>query len=98
MHVLRPHLLIGFLFENNCNTFGVTVGKGSDLGGLEFARGRFGSFPIILLLTSMFASVFVSSLCYHRFVGKDFLEEFISTNFWPMCSQDIPDRFYEFHW
>ena len=38
------------------------VGKGSDLGGLEFARGRFGSFPIILLLTSMLVCMFASVL------------------------------------
>ena len=55
MHVLWPHLLIGFRLVNSCSTFGVTVGKWSDLGGLELLRGRFGSFLTILLLTSMFA-------------------------------------------
>ena len=28
--------------------------------------------------------VFCFFFCYHRFVGEDFLEEFISTDSWPM--------------
>ena len=97
MHVFRPHLLIGFPFGNNCSTFVGTVNKGSDLGGLEFSRGRFGSFPTTLLLTSMYVCslVFCFFFCYRRFVGEDFLEEFISTDSWPMYAQDISDRFYE---